>query len=183
LVNVANLLTGVRLVLVPVFLVVLFVEDGTDVGWRFLAFGIFAVAAVTDLLDGELARRRSLVTAFGMIADPIADKALIGSALIGLSALSLVPWWVTVVILSRELGITLMRFWELHDRIIPASLGGKVKTVLQIAAIGLYLLPLGALLGALAVVDVVRWTLLLLAVALTIVTGLDYVLRILGIRL
>lgn len=118
-----------------------------------------------------------------MIADPIADKALTGSALIGLSALGLGPWWVTVVILGREFGITLMRFWDLHDRITPASLGGKAKTVAQIAAIGLYLLPLAALLGAPVVIDVVRWALLPLAVTLTIVTGLDHVLRTLRIRL
>ena len=112
LLNIANVLTGVRLLLVPVFLAALLTEDGTSLGWRLAAFGVFTVAAVTDRFDGELARRRGLVTAFGTIADPIADKALTGAALIGLSILvpELVPWWVTIVIMGREVGITLLRF-------------------------------------------------------------------------
>ena len=105
---------------------------------------VFAVASVTDRLDGDLARRRSLVTDFGKIADPIADKALTGAALIGLSALDELPWWVTVVILVRELGITLLRFWVIRHGVIPASRGGKLKTLLQTVAIGLYVLPLPA---------------------------------------
>ena len=106
------------------------------------------MAAFTDRLDGELARSRGLVTAFGTIADPIADKALTGSALIGLSVLGLVPWWVTLVIMGREIGVTLLRFAVLRHGIIPASRGGKAKTLVQTLAIGLYLLPLPELFGA-----------------------------------
>ena len=182
LLNIANVLTGVRLLLVPVFLVVLFTEDGLDVGWRLAATGVFVLAAITDRFDGELARSRGLVTAFGTIADPIADKALTGSALVGLSVLAQVPWWVTIVIMGRELGITVLRFWVLRHGIIPASRGGKAKTLFQAVAIGLFLLPLPDLLGAGGAVWALRWVVLGVAIALTVVTGLDYVLRALRLR-
>ena len=181
LLNIANVLTGVRLLLVPVFLVVLFTEDGTDTGWRLAATGVFALAAITDRFDGELARSRGLVTAFGTIADPIADKALTGAALIGLSVLAQVPWWVTIVIMGRELGITLLRFWVLRHGIIPASRGGKAKTLCQAIAIGLFLLPLEVV-GAAGAVWALRWAVLGLAIALTVGTGVDYVLRALRLR-
>jgi CDP-diacylglycerol---glycerol-3-phosphate 3-phosphatidyltransferase len=181
LLNIANILTGVRLLLVPVFLVVLFVEDGTDTGWRLAATGVFALAAITDRFDGELARSRGLVTAFGTIADPIADKALTGAAFVGLSVLGQVPWWVTIVIMGRELGITVLRFWVLRHGIIPASRGGKAKTLCQAIAIGLFLLPL-ELIGAAGAVWAVRWAVLGLAIALTVGTGVDYVLRALRLR-
>jgi CDP-diacylglycerol--glycerol-3-phosphate 3-phosphatidyltransferase len=167
---------------VPVFLAALFVDDGRSVGWRLIAFTVFAVAAFTDRLDGELARRRGLVTAFGTVADPIADKALTGSALIGLSLLGLVPWWATVVMLGREIGITLLRFAVLRHGIIPASRGGKAKTLVQAFAIGFYLIPLVELLGAATAVAWVRGTLLAAALALTVVTGVDYVMRALRLR-
>ena len=182
LLNIANLLTGLRLALVPVFLVLLMAEDGTDTAWRLAATGVFAVAALTDRFDGELARSRGLVTSFGTIADPIADKALIGSALIGLSVLGLVPWWVTVVIMGREIGITLLRFAVLRHGIIPASRGGKAKTLLQSVAIGLYVLPLEALLDADGPVEVLRWCVMGAALALTVITGVDYVLRAARLR-
>jgi CDP-diacylglycerol---glycerol-3-phosphate 3-phosphatidyltransferase len=179
LLNIANVLTGIRLLLVPVFLYALFAEDGRDAAWRLTAFGVFAVASFTDSLDGDLARRRGLVTAFGTIADPIADKALTGSALVGLSMLDLLPWWVTVVILGRELGVTALRLVVLRHGVIPASRGGKVKTLVQTLAIGLYLLPLE---GMSAALDGLRLGVLYLALALTVVTGLDYVLRALRLR-
>jgi CDP-diacylglycerol---glycerol-3-phosphate 3-phosphatidyltransferase len=182
LLNIANILTGVRLLLVPVFLVVLFTAGGTDTGWRLAATGVFVLAAVTDRFDGELARSRGLVTAFGTIADPIADKALTGAAFIGLSVLAEVPWWVTIVIMGRELGITVLRFWVLRHGIIPASRGGKAKTLCQAVAIGLFLLPLPELLGAAGAVWFVRWAVLGLAIVLTVGTGLDYVLRALRLR-
>jgi CDP-diacylglycerol--glycerol-3-phosphate 3-phosphatidyltransferase len=182
LLNIANVLTGVRLVLVPVFLAALFVDHGRSVDWRLAAFGVFAVAAFTDRLDGELARRRGLVTAFGTVADPIADKALTGSALVGLSVLGLVPWWATVVIMGRELGITLLRFAVLRHGIIPASRGGKAKTLVQTVAIGLFVLPLEALPVAAAPADWLRWAVLYVAVALTVITGADYVLRAARLR-
>ena len=142
LLNIANVLTGVRLLLVPVFLLALFADAGQNTGWRYAATGVFVIAAITDRFDGELARSRGLVTAFGTLADPIADKALTGAALIGLSALELLPWWVTIVIMGRELGITLLRFLVLRHGIIAASRGGKAKTLVQMIAIGLYLLPM-----------------------------------------
>lgn len=163
------MLTGVRLVLVPVFLVALFVGDGHETVWRTIAFVVFSVAVITDRFDGALARSYGMVTEFGTLADPIADKALIGAALIGLSLLGDLPWWVTVVILTREIGITVLRFAVLRHGVIPASRGGKLKTLVQAVAIGLFVLPLsGAWLSG---AWVVMWT----AVVLTVVTGVDYV--------
>jgi CDP-diacylglycerol--glycerol-3-phosphate 3-phosphatidyltransferase len=182
LLNIANVLTGLRLVLVPVFLAALVTDGGTRTGWRLVAFGVFALAAVTDRLDGELARSRGLVTAFGTIADPIADKALMGAALIGLSALGQLPWWVTVVIMVREVGVTLLRFSVLRHGIIPASRGGKAKTLVQILAIGLYVLPLLELTGGSPVIEPVRLAVLAVAIVLTVVTGFDYVLRAARLR-
>jgi CDP-diacylglycerol--glycerol-3-phosphate 3-phosphatidyltransferase len=182
LLNIANVLTGVRLLLVPVFLVLLMHDAGTGTGWRFAATAVFALAAVTDRFDGELARSRGLVTAFGTIADPIADKALIGSALIGLSLLDLLPWWITLVIMGREIGITLLRFAVLRHGIIPASRGGKAKTLVQTVAIGLFVLPLEALPVAAVPADWLRWAVLYVAVALTVITGADYVLRAARLR-
>jgi CDP-diacylglycerol---glycerol-3-phosphate 3-phosphatidyltransferase len=165
-VNIANVITVVRLLLVPVFLWLLF-TDGT--WWRVAALLVFGVASVTDRVDGELARRRNLVTDFGKIADPIADKALTGSALIGLSLLGDLWWWVTVVILVRELGITLLRFLVIRYGVISASRGGKLKTMLQVIAIGLYLMP--------GPIDPLRWVTMGAAVLVTVVTGLDYVVK------
>jgi CDP-diacylglycerol---glycerol-3-phosphate 3-phosphatidyltransferase len=176
LLNVANALTMSRLLLVPVFVLALLTQDGDNVWWRIAAALVFAVASITDRLDGDLARKHGLVTNFGKIADPIADKALIGSALIGLSALGELPWWITVVILTREIGVTLLRFWVIRYGVIPASRGGKTKTFAQAVAIGLFLLPLPALLGPL------RWGVLVIAVVLTVVTGVDYVLRAVRLR-
>jgi CDP-diacylglycerol--glycerol-3-phosphate 3-phosphatidyltransferase len=182
LLNIANVLTGVRLLLVPVFLATLLTANGTSTTWRLAAFGVFALAAITDRFDGELARSRGLVTAFGTVADPIADKALTGSAFIGLSMLDLIPWWVTIVIMGREVGITLLRFWVIRRGIIAASWGGKAKTFVQMLAIGLYLLPLVELVGAAGFVGVLRWTVLMIAVALTVVTGADYIVRAVRMR-
>lgn len=176
LLNVANVLTMSRLVLVPVFLLALFTDGGHQIGWRLVACAVFAIASITDHFDGNLARSRGLVTDFGKIADPIADKTLTGAALVGLSALGEVPWWVTVVIAVREVGVTLLRFWVIRHGVIPASRGGKAKTIVQIAAIGLYLLPLPAWIAPL------RWAVLALAVVLTVVTGVDYLIRAVRLR-
>jgi CDP-diacylglycerol---glycerol-3-phosphate 3-phosphatidyltransferase len=174
--NVANELTMLRLLLVPVFAVTLFHGNGHQVGWRWAAWGVFAVASATDLLDGDLARRRGLVTTFGKVADPIADKALMGMALIGLSALGDLWWVVTGVVLVREVGVTLLRFWVIRHGVIPASRGGKLKTLLQGVAIGLYVLPLsGWLRGASAVV-------LGAAVVVTLGTGIDYIVKARDLR-
>lgn len=167
--NIANVLTGVRMALVPVFLVVLFVGDGHETFWRIAAFVLFTVAVITDRFDGALARNYGMVTEFGTLADPIADKALIGAALIGLSMLGDLPWWITVVILIREIGITALRFAVLRHGVIPASRGGKLKTLVQGVAIGLFVLPLsGAWLAA-------AWVIMWAAVILTVLTGIDYV--------
>lgn len=175
-VNIANALTVFRIVLVPVFVVVLFVDSGEQTSWRIAAFVIFAVAAFTDQLDGRLARQLNLVTDFGKMADPIADKALIGAALIGLSILEYLPWWVTVVILAREIGVTALRFWVLRYGVMSASRGGKLKTLLQSMAIGLFVLPLAGGWHTAA------WVLMIAAVVATVVTGADYVWRALVLR-
>jgi CDP-diacylglycerol--glycerol-3-phosphate 3-phosphatidyltransferase len=185
LLNVANLLTLLRLALVPVFLVLLLAHGGTDPALRLAATGVFAVAALTDRLDGNIARRRGLVTKLGMIADPIADKALIGGALVGLSVLGELPWWVTIVITVREVAVTALRFWVLRHGVIAASRGGKLKTLVQAIAIGLFVLPLPALLAGLipaAAVGWLRWSVLAAALLLTLATGLDYVARALRLR-
>ncbi|WP_020498370.1 CDP-diacylglycerol--glycerol-3-phosphate 3-phosphatidyltransferase [Sciscionella marina] len=174
--NLANVLTVSRLVLVPVFLVVFFVNGGHDTAWRLVASGVFALAAITDHVDGNIARSRGLVTDFGKIADPIADKALIGAALIGLCLLAELSWWVLIVIGVRELGVTLLRFWVIRYGVIPASRGGKAKTLCQIIAIGLYLLPLPA------VIDPVRMVVMGIALVLTVATGVDYVVQALRLR-
>lgn len=169
--NIANVLTLGRLVIVPVFTIFLFLE-GT--GWRVAALGVFLLASFTDQLDGWLARKYALITDFGKIADPIADKALIGAALVSLSYLGEIPWWVTVVISAREAGVTLLRFLVIRHGVIPASYGGKVKTVLQIAAIALYIVP--------GVPNMVRWAVLGIALAVTVGTGVDYVIRAIRLR-
>jgi len=169
--NIANAFTIVRLLLVPVFAWLLLRSGGAEPAGRIAAFVIFAVAVATDRIDGDLARRRGLVTDFGKIADPIADKALIGAALIILSVLGELPWWVTVVVLAREIGVTVLRFLVIRHGVIPASRGGKAKTVLQAVAISLYVLPLS---GAGHVAAAV---LMALAVLVTVITGLDYVVR------
>ena len=174
--NIANALTVLRLVLVPIFLIQLLHEDGENNAWRVAAFVTFAVASVTDRIDGELARKHDLVTDFGQIADPIADKALIGAALVGLSLLDELWWWVTVLILVREVGVTLLRFFVIRHGVMPASRGGKVKTLLQGLAIGLFVLPLPQALHWLAV------GLMVVAVVLTVVTGVDYVARAVRLR-
>jgi CDP-diacylglycerol---glycerol-3-phosphate 3-phosphatidyltransferase len=169
--NVANGLTVLRLALVPVF--VSFLLSGGP-GGRSVAFVAFALASVTDFLDGELARRRSLITDFGKIADPIADKALTGSALITLSYLGELPWWVTCVIVVREVAVTGLRFWVIRHGVIAASRGGKVKTLLQVIAISLYVLPWH--------IDLAREIVMGAALIVTVVTGIDYTARAIRLR-
>jgi CDP-diacylglycerol--glycerol-3-phosphate 3-phosphatidyltransferase len=175
-VNLANALTVARIVLVPVMIAMLAASHGTATGWRLGACLAFCVASVTDLYDGRIARSRGLVTAFGQVADPIADKALTGAALVGLSVFGLLPGWVTALILVRELGVTLLRFWVIRHGVIPASRGGKLKTLLQVLAIGWYLAPLP---GPVALAGP---PIMALAVVVTIVTGADYVARAVTLR-
>ena len=135
-----------RLLLVPVFAVLLLHDGGQQDSWRIAATVVFAIASLTDRFDGELARRRGLITDLGKIVDPIADKALIGTALVGLSWLDELSWWVTVIVLVREIGVTALRFVVIRHGVMPASRGGKVKTFLQ--AVGDRPLPAAAATGA-----------------------------------
>ncbi|MEU5945695.1 CDP-diacylglycerol--glycerol-3-phosphate 3-phosphatidyltransferase [Micromonospora sp. NPDC047465] len=174
--NAANALTALRLVLVPIFGASLVISGMTHAGWQMAACLIFAVASVTDLVDGWIARRFALVTSVGKVADPIADKALTGAALLLLSWYDRLPWWVTTVILARELGITALRFWVIRHGVIAASRGGKIKTALQILAITWYLWPMPAALAAVG-----PW-IMAAAVGVTVVTGFDYVAQALRLR-
>jgi CDP-diacylglycerol---glycerol-3-phosphate 3-phosphatidyltransferase len=171
LINAANALTVLRMGLVPVF--VAFLLAGGP-AWRVAAAFTFGVASVTDLLDGRIARRRGLITDFGKIADPIADKALTGSALVTLSALGQLAWWVTGLVMLREVGVTVLRFWVIRHGVIAASRGGKLKTLLQVIAIGLYVLP--------GHFGLVRGLAMTAAVIVTVITGADYVLRAMRLR-
>ncbi|MEH0973763.1 CDP-diacylglycerol--glycerol-3-phosphate 3-phosphatidyltransferase [Micromonospora sp. CPCC 205546] len=174
--NAANALTALRLALVPVFAASVVASAMTHVGWRMVACLIFAVASATDLVDGWIARRFALVTSVGKVADPIADKALTGAALLLLSWYDRLPWWVTAVILVRELGITALRFWVIRHGVIAASRGGKLKTALQILAITWYLWPMPDALAAVG-----PW-IMTAAVGVTVLTGFDYVAQALRLR-
>ena len=176
LVNPANVLTAVRVVLVPVFLTMVVISDMTSPGWRKAACVAFCVASATDFVDGWIARRFQLITSFGKVADPIADKALTGTALVLLSAYGRLAWWVTALILLREWGVTALRFSVIRYGIIPASRGGKLKTALQIAAIAWYLWPVPA------PYDRVGPWLMGGAVAVTLLTGVDYVVQAVRLR-
>ena len=174
--NIANALTVLRIVMVPVFGWLLLAEGGDDTVLRVAAFTVFLLAMITDRIDGELARRRGLITDFGKIADPIADKALTGMAFVGLSIIGELWWWVTIVVLVREWGITLMRFWVIRRGVIAASRGGKIKTVLQTVALALYIFPLP---------DWGLWAAhvtMAATVAVTVVTGLDYIRQAMTLR-
>jgi CDP-diacylglycerol--glycerol-3-phosphate 3-phosphatidyltransferase len=181
--NLPNILTMIRIALVPFFVWFLIADAPglrSEAGvWRWAAILAFAVAIYTDKLDGDIARSRNLVTDFGKIADPIADKLLIGSALVMLSVLSELPWWVTVLILVREWGVTALRFFVIRYGVIPASRGGKLKTVVQTAAIFLYLLPLGSFAPWLVWV---AFAVMMAAVVITVWTGVEYVVEALRIR-
>ncbi|NQE93453.1 CDP-diacylglycerol--glycerol-3-phosphate 3-phosphatidyltransferase [Nocardia terpenica] len=171
LMNIANILTILRILAVPLFLLALFAAGGHDTAWRIGAAALFGLAAITDRIDGQLARKYGLVTDFGKLADPIADKALIGSALIGLSLLGDLAWWITLVICAREIGVTLLRLAVVRRGVIPAGRGGKLKTLVQSLAIAVVLLPLS---GGFETAGLI---LMYAAVVLTVVTGLDYVVQ------
>ena len=176
LLNLPNSLTVLRLAIVPLFAYLLLANGGLGDAGRYWATLAFAVAIITDRYDGMIARRTNQVTEFGKLADPIADKALTGTALIGLSILALLSWWVTGAILVREVGVTLLRFWVIRDGVIASSRGGKLKTVVQALAIGLYILPISGLMAS------ARFWVMAAALALTLVTGVDYVYRALSLR-
>jgi CDP-diacylglycerol--glycerol-3-phosphate 3-phosphatidyltransferase len=170
--NAPNMLTLVRILMIPLFWWLLMYDGGTNAATRVAATVVFIVASITDWLDGWLARRQGLVTTFGKIADPLADKALTGVALIGLSLLGELWWWVTILIILREVGVTVIRFVVLKHGVIPASRGGKAKTLFQMVGIIMFLLPITA---DMTVLWWVRNAVMAVAVLLTTVTGLDYV--------
>lgn len=170
--NVANIITVVRILMAPLFFVLLLSDAGNDGAMRIWAAVVFVVAIVTDSADGIIARRQNLVTDFGKLVDPIADKVLIGGALVALSILGELPWYVTVLIMVREIGITVFRFAVLSDRVIPASRGGKIKTVLQAVALTAALFPWWNVVG-----DWAHWVngiLMTAAFLATILSGIDY---------
>lgn len=184
--NVPNALTTLRIVMVPFFAWALLYDDGQSVLWRVVAYVIFAAAMITDKIDGDLARKHNLITNFGKIADPIADKALTGMAFVGLSLIGELWWWVTIVVLVREWGITALRFWVIRHGVMAAGRGGKLKTLLQTFALGLLILPLRLLEGPWDTIGTALWwvacALMAAAVTVTVVTGLDYVVKALAVR-
>jgi CDP-diacylglycerol---glycerol-3-phosphate 3-phosphatidyltransferase len=173
--NVANIITVVRILLAPLFIALLLADDQANGALRWIAAALFIVAISTDGLDGAIARRQNLVTDVGKLLDPIADKVLIGSALVSLSLLGELPWWVTIVIVVREIGITVFRFAVLSDRVIPASRGGKLKTIAQSVAISLALVPLWEIFGSW--VHAVNTVTMSIALVLTVLTGIDYLVQ------
>jgi CDP-diacylglycerol---glycerol-3-phosphate 3-phosphatidyltransferase len=173
--NLPNALTTFRIVLVPIFAWMLLTHPQQP-WWRVLTAVTFSVAILTDLLDGHLARKHNIITRFGKLADPIADKALTGMAFIGLSIIGELSWWVTVTILVREWGITALRFVVLRYGVMAAGRGGKIKTVTQAIAVIMYLLPLPGPAHIVAmIVMAVAWV-------ITMATGLDYVREALRLR-
>ncbi len=185
--NIPNALTTLRIVMVPFFGWALLVQEGGSQGWRWVAFGLFGLAMLTDKVDGDLARKHDLITNFGKIADPIADKALTGMAFVGLSIIGELWWWVTAVVLIREWGITFMRFWLIkHGVVVPASQGGKLKTTVQALALALLVAPLRQLEGSWETAGLVGWWIglaaMAVAVAMTVVTGIQLVVKMLAAR-
>ena len=184
--NLPNALTTLRILMVPFFGWALLVDGGDSVLWRTVAWVLFVAAMITDKIDGDIARSRNLVTNFGKIADPIADKALTGMAFVGLSIIGDLWWWVTVLVLVREWGITLLRLWVIRYGVMAAGSGGKLKTVLQTVALGLFILPIRLLQDDWGVAGDVLWGIAVLmmvaAVTLTVATGLDYVIKALAVR-
>lgn len=171
--NAPNIITGVRILATPFFVWMLLVDDGADGPWRWAAAAFFVLAIATDAWDGHIARSRGLITDLGKLLDPIADKFLTGAALVGLSILAELPWWVTILVLVREVGITVHRLFEARSVVLAAAWMGKLKTVAQSVAIALALFPFPALFG-----DWVNWVngvTMTIAVGLTLISGVDYV--------
>lgn len=168
-----NAITIVRILCAPVFLWMLLADGGQDGPLRWWAAILFIVAIATDGIDGYLARRYEIVTDLGKLLDPIADKALTGCAFVGLSILGELPWWVTIVVLVREVGITVHRLVVASDHVVAAAWMGKLKTVAQAVALSLALLPLWTIVGDW--IHVVNTIAMWIAVILTVASGIDYV--------
>ncbi len=171
--NVPNALTTLRLVMVPLFAWLLLASPA-DLGMRLGATAVFVVAILTDMLDGRIARAYNLVTDFGKLWDPIADKALTGMGFIGLSILGELPWWITIIILIREWGITVLRWAIIKYGVMAANRGGKLKTVIQSVALIMFLPGLAFLPAGWSWVAWIAWAVMIAAFALTVLTGLDY---------
>ena len=142
--NVPNALTTLRILMVPFFGFALLQDGGDSVLWRCIAAAIFIAGMITDKVDGDIARKHNLITNFGKIADPIADKAMTGMAFIGLSVVGEVWWWVTILVLVREWSVTLLRLSIMKNVVIAAAQSGKIKTVLQSVALSGLAFPLVA---------------------------------------
>lgn len=166
--NLPNLLTILRVLLTPLGAYALFKNGGNDHGWMFVSWCIFFIIGLTDFLDGRIARAKNQITEFGKLLDPIADKVSIGTAMISLSILHHLPWWITIVILIREVGVTILRFAVIKDGVIPASKGGKLKALMQGFGVGWFILPLPHWLF------LPRDLFIGVAVGLTITTGYEY---------
>ncbi len=181
--NVPNALTTLRLVMVPFFGWALLHDGGESMPWRWVAWALFGIAMITDKIDGDIARKHNLITNFGKIADPIADKAMTGMAFIGLAIIhDFMPewlWWtITVVVLAREWSVTFARLSIAKDVVMPAKQSGKVKTVMQVVALGGFVAPFGRLTGSLEVVGDLLWwasaVAMAVAVVLTLTSGLEF---------
>lgn len=178
-----NALTVLRLILVPVFVAFMLIDPATGFGWRLVGTITFAVAIITDFFDGRLARRYNLVSNFGKIWDPIADKALTGAAFILLSVFNELPWWVTILILLREWGITWMRVVMLKYAVMAAAPAGKLKTLMQSIALLMFLpYPIDQTWLPAPVWFVAAWAVMGVAFALTVITGVMYILDALRLR-
>jgi CDP-diacylglycerol--glycerol-3-phosphate 3-phosphatidyltransferase len=177
--NVPNALTALRIAMVPVFGWALLHDGGDSQGWRWIAYGLFAVAMITDKIDGDIARKHNLITNFGKIADPIADKAITGMAFVGLSIIGALWWWVTILVLVREWSVTFARLSIARQVVMAARQSGKVKTMAQALALGGFVAPVKDLAGGWDVPgDVVWWAsaiLMGIAVVLTVTSGLEFV--------
>lgn len=182
--NAPNIITGARIVATPFFIWMLLADHGQMGALRWAAAVFFVVAIATDAWDGHIARSRGLITDLGKLLDPIADKFLTGGALVGLSILGL-PWWVTIVVLIREIGITVHRLFEARTVVLAAAWMGKLKTVAQSVAIALALFPFASLASGTVFADVMYWVNVVtmsIAVGLTIASGIDYVINVMKLR-
>jgi CDP-diacylglycerol--glycerol-3-phosphate 3-phosphatidyltransferase len=163
-----NTLTIARILLIPVGVYTLFYDGGDNSTYQIISYAIFFTLGMTDIVDGRWARRSNRITALGTFLDPVADKALIGAAMISLSILDRFPWWITILILTREIGITLFRLIVIKNGVIPASRGGKIKTLTQNFGVGFFILPLPASL------DWFKFGFISVAIVLTITSAFDY---------
>lgn len=183
--NAPNIITGARIVATPFFIWMLLADHGQMGALRWAAAVFFVVAIATDAWDGYIARSRGLVTDLGKLLDPIADKFLTGSALVCLSILDELNWWVTIVVLVREIGITVHRLFEARSVVLAAAWMGKLKTVAQSVAIALALFPFASLASGTLFAEIMTWLNIItmtIAVGLTIASGIDYVIHVLRLR-